>query len=213
MTGTESSLGFVSGVYASRGASLIFVGRRPGAGWHGHGYTPARPWLLRRGEPVRVLVLKRRWLHVESGRTITSQPPDLLPRRRVCTLILARLICAVLVASVGVHRFEHRLLAVRSVRQIQRDLQAAFELAVRTQQAIREALMKRCEPQPVEELWKGGLDPPKQISRRSRHPNAPVVWRALEMLHISAKTLSTSSTHLLAEARGRWTGCNDQFLI
>jgi hypothetical protein len=211
------SLCFVGSVYerAADGA-FVFAGPRPapvdGGGWHGHGYTDSHPLVLRADRLVRVRIRKHRWLHPTTGRTHTSQPPDLVPRRRVCSLLLAVLLLGALTATSGLHRAGPTLPCARSLRQLQRDLSSACDLAMHTQQAVRLALMHRSVPRPVESLWKAGIDPPQELARRCRHPSAPWTWTALEMLRTGAEQLRTPTSTLLAEARGRWTGPNNQFL-
>ena len=195
----------------------VYVGSRPSEDlegrWHGHGYTESWPWLVRDGAIVCVCVRKHRWRHLVTGGTVTSQPPDLLPRRRVCTLLIACLVFAALTAPAGLHTRGPDAPAVRSLRQQQRDLAAACSLAELSQQAIRIAVMERSAPRPAETLWKGGLDPPLELARRCHHSSAPVAWTALQILRVSAEKLRTPTSFLLAEARGRWTGPETRFLI
>ena len=212
------SLALCSSIYRlDPDGCFVFVGLRPalidGVRWHGHGYTDCHPLMLRGGRLVRVTVRKHRWVHRLTGRSVTSQPPDLVPRRRLCTLLVAVLLLGALTARRGLHRAGPAVPGARSVRQLQRDLAAACELAQPTQQAVRLTLMNRCVPRPVESLWKGGLDPPQELARRCRHSNAPVTWTALEMLRRGAEQLGTPTVSLLAEARGRWTGPDHRFLI
>ncbi|MBC8425335.1 hypothetical protein H8E07_14540 [bacterium] len=196
---------------------FVFAGARPvgdeSGRWHGHGYTLCRPWMLRGGRLVRVTVAKHRWRHVARGDTVTSQPPDLLPRRRVDLLVVATALLRALTAPVGLHSRGPDAPGARSLRQLQRDLAAACELAEPTQRAVRLALMHRCVPRPVESLWEAGLDPPPELARRCRHSSAPLIWRALEMLRTGAEQLGTPTISLLAEARGRWTGPDSRFLV
>jgi hypothetical protein len=207
-------LAFSPGVYAVDDLGrFVFRGIRPDGPWHGHGYTDCSPWTIRAGRFVRIVVRKHRWLHTPTGRTVTSHPPALLPRRRACVLVVACLLFAALTAPVGVHSREPVAEKVRSTRQVQRDLAAALELAAPTQQAVRHALIDISATRPAELLWKGGLDPPLELARRCRHSNAPWLWTALEMLRRGAEQLEIPTSRLLAEARGRWTGSDRRFLI
>jgi hypothetical protein len=195
---------------------LVHRGDRPaededGVHWQGHGYTDSSPWVLRDGRYVRVQLRKHRWTRADRTGTVTSQPPDLVPRRRVDALVVASLLLEAMTASVGLHSRE--VPTARSRRQLQRDLAAACELAEPTQHAVRLALMHRSSPRPVESLWEGGLDPPPELARRCRHPGAPVAWRALEMVRRGAEQLGIPATALVVEARRRWTGPEDRFLI
>lgn len=208
------SLAFSSSLYAEDDEGrFAHAGVRPSGGWHGHGYTESWPWLVRGGAIVCVCVRKHRWRHCITGRTVTSQPPDLLPRRRACTLLIAGLLLAALCAPVGLHTRGPDAPGVRSIRQQQRDLAAACSLAQPSQQAIRIAVMERSAPRPAETLWKAGLDPPRELTRRCLHPSAPVTWTALEILRVSAEQLRAPTSILLAEARGRWAGPETRFII
>lgn len=194
----------------------VFAGERPppdgGGRWHGHGYTDSGRWTVRDGRFVRAIVRKHRWKHTGGAGTRTSQPPDALPRRQVDALVVATLLLRLLTAAVGAYSRPPDAPGVRSLRQLQRDLAAACRLAPRTQHAVRRALMDRCVPRPVETLWKAGLDPPPKLSRRCRHPNAPLLWTALEMLRTGAGQLGIPTPSLLVEARRRWAGPEDQFV-
>ena len=203
-------LAFVASVYAVDDLGRhVFIGDRPseldGGRWHGHGYTDSRPWTLREGRFVRIRVRKHRWKQLTTGRTVTSQPPDALPGRHVDVLVVAACLLRMLTAAVGLHSRAPDAPGVRSPRQLQRDLAAACELALPIQQAVRRALMNRCVPRPVETLWEGGLDPPRELARRCHHPNAPLIWTALEIMRTGAEQLGTPLSSLLAEARRRWT--------
>lgn len=209
-----SGLVFCSEVYErDELGRYVFTGERPSELWHGHGYTESHPVTLRQGRLVLITVRKHRFRHVGTGRTITCQPPDLLPRRRVCVLVVSCLLLAALTAPLGVHARGPDAPGVRSVRQVQRDLAAAVDLAEHTQHAVRAAVIDLSVPRPGELIWRGGLDPPQELARRCRHPSAPVAWTALEILRISAEQLGLPTTCLLAEARGRWTGPDLRFLI
>ena len=195
---------------------FVHRGDRPaeaddGVHWQGHGYTDSSPCVLRDGRYVRVQLRKHRWTRADRTGTVTSQPPGLVPRRRVDALVVASLLLQAMTAPVGLHSRE--VPAVRSRRQLQRDLAAACELAEPTQHAVRLALMHRSLPRPVESLWEAGLDPPPELARRCRHPSAPVAWRALEMMRQGAEQLGVPVNALLVEASRRWPGPDDRFLI
>ena len=88
----------------------------------------------------------------------------------------------------------------------QRWLHKLLPYAMNTQQAIRRAVIGRCEPRPFETLFEGDLSPPKGLERRPWKDPASVstLWRAFAILFRGALGLDVPVAHHLAEARGRW---------
>ena len=187
--------------------SLQFDGARPGAGWHAHGYCACDLTFIEGDRLVRRRVHKRRWLDLETGTTTHSRPPDSLPYFRVSTVlavvVLARFI-GVVVWEVDTIELED----LRSQRTLQRWRRRAARKGLHVQQAIRHALIERCEPRPVESLFKGGLSPP---SSPADPPAVTTLKRGLSMGILGARGLEVPLAVLLAEARGRWTGPTDRF--
>lgn len=181
--------------------------------WHRHDWSVRRPLVLRAGGLVRIVLRQRRWRLAGGGRTVMDRPPDLLPRRRVCLLLLSVLLLGLLTAPAGPCKVGVPPPGGRSVRQLRRDLAAACELAMHTQQAVRAAVLEFSEPRPAETMWKAAREPPDELARRCRHPSAPLLWRALRMLFDSAGQLDLHAAHLLVEARGRRPGPYARFLI
>jgi hypothetical protein len=110
--------------------------------------------------------------------------------------------------GVGLHNaaeVDHVLDDHACSRTVQRWLRRLCAKALEIQQAIRSALIERCEPRPVEHLFPRGLSPPESLSqRRWREPEAvTTLHRALTMLFAGAVELGIPTTVLLAEARGR----------
>jgi hypothetical protein len=94
-----------------------------------------------------------------------------------------------------------------SRRTSQRWLHKLLPHAIKTQQAIRRAVIERCEPRPVETLFEGGLPPPQCLLRRPwKDPlSVTILWRALAILFRGAVGLDVPVALLLTEARGRWS--------
>ena len=101
-----------------------------------------------------------------------------------------------------------------SRRTIQRWLRRALVLAPQTLQGIRRAVIERCEPRPVEQLFPRGVSPPERLRRRYWRAPASVstLWQALAFFVGGVVALEISPPVLLAEARGRQMDA-DQFLI
>ena len=198
--------------------SLRFDGHRPGPDWHAHGYCSKQLWMLVDREVVRLLVFKRRWRLKGTNTTCHSRPPDDPVLIRCCTLILFLKLWAWLSANKGLHRCQEMLPSLEdcgSRRSVQRWLAQATAKAMQIQQAIRLAIVERCEPRPMERLFPGGLSPPEGLRTRRWKDYTPIVhlWRALALALKGSVVLSTSLCILLAEARGRFGGPADNLVI
>ena len=206
---TRGSLFAVSGLYRVRSdGDLQYGGVRPDGGWDAHGYFPRWLWMLLDGRPVRRRLWKRRWLLPEEGRTCHSRPPDDAPLLRSCTLIVVLKLWALLDGTSGLHTSPEVLPELEghvSPRTASRWLRRVLPRALELQQAVRRAVIERCEPRPIERLFPAGLSPPRGlVCRRWRDPSAvSTLWRALAVLFVGAIELSVPTALLLAEARGR----------
>lgn len=206
-----SGTGWSVGPFVRRSCgSWQYNGERPGPGWHAHGYFATRLLFIEGDRLVRRQVFKRRWLHVSTGRTRHSRPPDALPHFSVTTVLVVVLLARFL-ALVVPHVDALELEEVRSERTLQRWSHRAQSVALQVQQAIRRALIERCEPRPVEQLFKGGLSPPDDPS--ADPTPVSTLQRGLSMGLQGALALEVSLSVLLAEARGRWTEPTSPFPI
>ena len=204
-----SSLFCCTDIYRVRaGGALQFDGERPAANWHAHGYFSVRRWMLVQGKVVRKKVFKQRWLQPVEKRTCHSRPPDELVGMGVCTLVLALLLWAWLDGERGLLTSEPvfpDLNSCASPRTVQRWFQKLAPDAMLIQQAVRLALIERCEPRPIEQLFSSGLPPPEGLKMRFRRGSSEVyaLWRALALLTKSTIKLNVPAAVLLAEARKR----------
>jgi hypothetical protein len=215
-----SSALFVSaGLFVKRpDGSFLFAGSRPDEGhWHGNGYFARFVWVLRGSTPVRVKLSKHRWRKVGTSSTCHSRPPEEALSLAACSTIVLLLIWAWLDSPLGLdHKDRHEVIAgleqCGSRRTMQRRLHRLLPHALDIQQALRRAVLERCEPRPVEMIFEGGLSPPKVLMRRRwKDPSAvEVLWRALAILLRGALVLDVPIAHLLAEARGRWDDHDSQ---
>lgn len=199
--------------------SWQYDGERPGEGeWHAHGYFRRCLQVLQGGALVCIALWKRRWLNVATGHTCHSRPPDDPVLVRSSTLVVLLVLLGWLGSEHGLHTHTPLFPALvrgPSLRTLQRWLKRAAQHALRIQQAIRDALTRRSEPRPLEELIHGGLSPPAGIERRAfADPSAvATLWRALAMALQGATALVTPLAVLLAEARGRCDGPADNLVI
>lgn len=205
----QGSLLAVSGLYRVRSnGDLQYDGVRPDDGWDAHGYFSRQLWMLVEGRPIRRRLWKRRWLSLDEGRTCHSRPPEDIPSLRSCTVIVVLKLWALLDSAAGLHTSPEVLPALEghvSPRTTSRWIRRALPRALELQQAVRRAVIERCEPRPIERLFPAGLSPPRGLQcRRWRDPSAvATLWRAFAVLLAGAIELSVPAALLLAEARGR----------
>lgn len=197
------------GYYQKRlNGDLVYIGTRPGEGWHSHGSYPTKPAMLENGEVVTKTVHKQRWKHKKTGKTCHSQPPDLLPRVRSCTLIILTALWSWLSSEASVIHHQAVLPDLDghvSNRTLGRWLQNATDQAEEIQQNTRQVAIERCEPRPFEELFPSGLSPPEKLSRRCwRAPSlVQTLWRGFAIGIGTSIELAVPTSVLMAEARGR----------
>lgn len=205
----EASCGYV----VRADGDVIFLGHRPQDGaWYGHGYFPKTSWVLRGGKIVQITIWKHRWRKVGTSTTCHSRPDEETPSAGACLLIVILIIFTWLDSGKGLsHRDRQEPIegiceACASRRTIQRWLHKLLPHAMDIQQAIRRAVIERCEPRQVETLFEGGLPPPKGMERRPwKDPlSVSTLWRAFALLVRGAIQLDVPVALLLAEARGRW---------
>ena len=207
----SSSLFLASNLYRRRSdGDLQFDGARPAEGWHGHGYFPRWLWVLAHGRLRRVRIWKHRWRPRRGGATCHSRPPDELAGLGFCTLVVVLKLWAWLDGERGVHQSRQALgdLEARGEpRTVQRWLRRLLPHAMEIQQAVRLAVIERCEPRPLEQLFPTGLSPPDRLVRRHWRDPPPItiLWRALALLLGGATRLDVQVALLLAEARGGMT--------
>lgn len=164
----------------------------------------------------RIRLRKPRFLCLSCQKTFSLNPPEVIPYKRYCSFLIVLCLWSYLVCSSGIHHclpgaFSEDI----SARTMARHLDAAKHVAQETQQYIREVLIRKMEPRPVEELFPGGLDPPESLRRKqSKGPDtATTLWRALSMLRQGAETLSIDPRTLLAWAKQTSQAKKRSFLL
>ena len=187
---------------------LQYVGVRPSGGWHVHGWC--RRWLrvLIDGEVRRVRLFKSRWRRGRKGPTCHNRPPDERAFIRLSSILLVLKLYGWLDGNGGLHSRQpstEPLPIAVSPRTMLRWFHRALPHALAIQQAIREAVIERCEPRPMEQLFPSGLSPPDGFLRRRWTDAASTIalWRGFALLFGAAIVLDLNPTFLLAEARGR----------
>ena len=204
-----------AGMYVRRGnGDLQYMGERPDGGWHVHGWC--RRWLrvLVDGKVQRVQLYKSRWRRGRKGPTCHNRPPDERAFIGLSSILLILKLYSWLDGDGGLHNrqpsTENLPIAV-SPRTTLRWLGRALPHALEIQQAIREAVIERCEPRPIEQLFPNGLSPPAGLLRRRWRNTASTItlWRSFALLFGAAVFLDVNPTLLLAEARGRMNTTDD----
>ena len=197
-----------AGVYRWRGEALEYTGERPGSGWHVHGWCSRWLDVLIGGQVQRVRLHKRRWRLGRRGRTCHGRPPDERAFIGLSSLLIVIKLYGWLNSEGGLHSRSPTTAAVSidvAPRTMLRWLRRALPWAMAIQQAIREAVIERCEPQPIEQLFPSGLSPPEGLLRR-RWKAATLtltLWRGFALLFGAAIELDINPALILAEARGR----------
>ena len=216
----RDSLFALGGVYTPKGnGEFVFQGSCPGKQWHGHGYFPKWLTMLVSGVPTKVRVYKHRWIHIETGKTMHSRPPDDPVMVRFCSLIVMLRIWGWVSSGVGFHNrtemFEGLESDCGTDRTVQRWTREAMLNGIGVQQAIRLAIIEVREPRPVEKLFDGGLSPPDAVTKRrwksSQKPNE--LYRGYAMLLVAARELAQHASYLLAGARRRMPNAEKTFGI
>ena len=181
---------------------------RPGPGWHAHGSVRKNVQVLVAWKPVEVLLVKQRWLHVESGTTRHDRP---VWDRPGCPYAMDIVVAVLTVWLNGA-------LALRDLHWGWDELEPAPRTARRWAAHLRPHaaawlhqarcyMLERVRPRALDEvLPAAGIPPPRGLRRRSQDAVPPacklsdVVWLHEKVAH----ALSISLRTLLTGARWRW---------
>jgi len=188
-----------------------FDGERPVGKWHAHGYFSKNIVILDFFKLKTIRIWKRRWLNPDTGTTCHSRPSGDLPQLSFCTHVIILKLWIWLDFSKGIFDTDDKLCDLLlpnlpSSRTAQRWLARAIPDVLEVQKIIREVIIHKCEPRPIENLFKGDLSPPKSMLRRHwrNTTSVRILWTAFAMLIGAGIELNTPLAFLLAEARGRW---------
>jgi len=168
------------------------------------------------GRIKRIRLRKPRFLCLACQQTFSLHPPEVLAYKGYSSFLIVLCLWSYLVSMGGMHHcLPGEVSEDISTRTVARHLRSAKALAVETQQAIREVLIRKTEPRPVEDLFPGGLDPPVSLRRKqNKEPDsAGTLWRALFMLRQGAQSLSIDPRTLLAWAQQTSRAKKRSFLL
>ena len=197
--------GLVGRTYTRGPAGVLrYESTRPGAGWDRHDWRPRMEWLTDDRGCRLVVIERRRWLRRGTTDTHQDRCPDEVGRFSAVLLTILLNLAAYLLSGRGL--LHDRELLPRPVpvdlRTIFRWFHRLLPDAATVQGALRTAAVERCEPQPIERLFPGGLSPPEAVRRR-RWKDPEGAYRlatGLAFLVDGADALGISATVLLAEA-------------
>lgn len=187
---------------------LRFEEPRPGPGWHRHDWKRRTLHVFGDGGPVLVIIERRRWRLVGTGITRLDRAPDEVRWAKASLLVVLLKVASWLLSGEALLEYTERPAGLTNLgarRSVQRWRRLLAPSGARLQSALRTAVIERSEPQPIENLFPGGLSPPEVIRcRRWKDPEALYrLANGLSFLVFGAAALCTSTTVLLAEARRR----------
>ena len=185
---------------------MVCRGPRPAGGWHAHGYTTKRLLVLDKRR-LRVLVVhKQRWLERETGRTIHDRPGRDVPWSYYGLAVVLTATWAWMTSPKGLHHVEWPWLDEGpSRRTAQRWMARLLVQALAWQVAIRDVIVERLAPEPLERVFPAGLPPPGTVARwRSSAAQACQLFRGLVLLNECAPLVSIPWPRLAVEAHRRF---------
>lgn len=191
-----------------RGDEVWYAVERPGEGWHAHGVTLKRVWVVDGDRLRRIRLYKQRWLHVETGATVHDRPAWDVPGSPYGLDVVFVVIGVWLLGAVGLQQTQWPWRSENPARRtVQRWAVRLAPDAPRWLAAIRLAFIDLAAPRPLEEfLPTGGIPPPKgRLEHFTNTATASQLTSSAWLLKTGAQELSKPFRTLLTEARRRWT--------
>jgi hypothetical protein len=187
----------------------VFEGERPGQGWHAHGWTSKRLWVVHLDRLVRLTLHKRRWRQFETGITCHSRPSWDVPHSPYGLDVVFYVLGAWLLAVRGLHHIawpwsqQHPERPAR--RTAQRMLYRLAPHADRWLLGLRLVLTDIVAPRPLEKILPtGGIPPPKGCTHiTQRSASAGKLVGAVWIADCGVQSLCISMRRLLGVARRR----------
>jgi len=181
-------------------------GARPGPGWWAHGYARRRLWVLHDGRVTVAEIFQQRWLDRASGRTRQDCPARAVPWSRYGLVVVFAAVWAWLSSDDGLYGVRWPWAGRQPARRtVQRWLARLLAEAAAWQAVLRAELMDRLAPRVLDEVFPGGLDPPRGVARLQRQTadQGEVFTRAVAMLRRAAPLLKLTQATLLCAAHRR----------
>jgi len=183
---------------------------RPGPGWHAHGTAAKLILTVVDDRLERVLLLKQRWLHVATGRTLHDRPVYDIPGSPFGLDVVVLVLGVWLLGDVGLHAISWPWdnTARPSRRTVQRWRAHLAPHADDWLQQSRLHILRHVEPRPLEDLLPtGGIPPPGAAWRPKGPGDTSTACRLREVAWILknvAPSLCIPVRSLLVVARWRW---------
>jgi len=174
--------------------------------FHRHGYYTRFILTLRDSAVVLFSVHILRYLCRNCRHTMSELPDGILPRQRLCSLLILYLMWRYLFLRSGYYSKqpmpEGTIAIAVDERTVARIIFRAKRTAQDTHQAIRLVIADKMEPGPVESYFRGGLSPPEAILKwhRTDHYLISVLYGMVHMLCITSYTQKIALSLLLARA-------------
>ena len=184
-----------------------YSAERPGPGWHAHGSTSKLLWAVDTNGLCLLLLVKQRWLHVDTGTTRHDRPVWDTPGSHYGLDVMFVVIYVWVTSGLGLHRVDWPWNTESpSRRTVQRQVQRLAADAATWEQAIKTALIEFVAPRHLEELLPaGGIPPPKGRTGRSQDSTfADKLYGGVWLTNELAQNLSITVRSLLVLARRRW---------
>ena len=185
-------------------------GSRPAPGWHAHGTTPKLILTILDDRLELVLLLKQRWLHVATGRTVHDRPVYDIPGSPFGLDVVVLIFGVWLLGDVGLHGISWPW--DNSERPSRRTVQRwRAHLAPHADDWLQQSrlhIIRHVEPRPPEDLLPtGGIPPPGAVRRRRTEGDSSHACRLRDVAWILknvALALHIPVRSLLVVARWRW---------
>ncbi len=202
---------FTSGEFFRHQGAYTNVPQRPGicdkchsdaGSFHAHGRFKRTLSTLKQWTITKISLWKHRWLCLKCNRTMSTGPPDVLPYKHYCTLIIVAFLWGYLNGNSSIHNsMPPQLENGPSPRTITRYLNRAKAVCEETYQAIKEVLnLKNTEP--CDEVFAQGLSPPERLKKWHRDPKEAFnLWRVLAVLLIHSDAIMDTPCFFMARAR------------
>lgn len=179
---------------------------RPGRGWHKHGVTSKRVWLVFDRRLEVVVLDKQRWLHVATGTTRHDRPVWDIPGHTYGLDVVVVVLATWLAGADGLHRAPWPWPQERPARRtVQRWHAALLPHAGAWLQHARVQILDYVAPRHLEEVLPAGIPPPRGRTRGQEGALPARQLRDVTWIHHAvARALCIPLSRLLGVARWRW---------
>jgi hypothetical protein len=184
---------------------------------HAHGTYPRHLITIMSGEIQQIGLCVQRWYCPVCGRTMSTPPPQVLPYVASCSLVITIILWVDLADRRGIYSAKNEFIQfLLSEQTLQRYRRRAQAISLFTEHFIRRVVQDRMEPEPANEIMKGGLSPPEfwkgKYSTKTREELSRL-WTGLWLLTQTPQTPQFYPSFILARAHTQATSLKRPFLI